>query len=197
MNKKCVIDTETNGVDLLEAIAVEISIVPLTDNFEIDTNIKPLSTLINPGEDALDFPKAQEALAFNKIGKDTILKDGYPYDDFGGFLQGWMYANDISVIVPLAHNWVFDRIVMCRLLGTDMVEKLIFRRAMDSHTLAIAINDQYELFGKPKPFKQTRLTALAEQFGIKADGAHRAEFDCIMTAQVYKKLLEFPHARDS
>lgn len=197
MNKKCVIDTETNGVDLLTAVAVEVCILPITDRFEVDDSIKPLNVLINPGEENLTSDTAQEALAFNKIGVDTIRKDGMSYEDFGAFLQGWMYANNISVITPLAHNWVFDRIVMLRMLGTELGERLIFRRAMDSHTLAIAINDQYELFGKEKPFKKTNLSYLANYFGIDASGAHRADADCIMTAQIYKKLLEFPHAREA
>jgi len=190
MNKICAIDTETTSVDLMTAEAVELSIVPLHNDYKIDINIRPLELIINPGKLALD--EGSEALSFNKIGRDYILKDGIPKEDVRGYIKGWMGTNNISTIIPLAHNWVFDRIVLTRLIGTTATEKLIYRRAKDSHSLAVAINDRYELFGKKCPFAQTRLGFLAEYFGFSSDGAHRAKYDCMMTAQVYRKLLEFP-----
>lgn len=190
MNRICAIDTETTDVDLLKAEAVELAIVPVRNDFSIEEHMKPLELIINPGKQALD--DGSEALAFNKIGRDHILKDGIPKEDVRGYIKGWMDANDISLIIPLAHNWVFDRIVMCRLIGTKATESLIYRRAKDSHSLAVSINDRYDFFGKKPPFSQTRLSFLADYFGICPEGAHRAKYDCIMTAQVYRELLKFP-----
>jgi DNA polymerase III epsilon subunit-like protein len=192
MRIKCAVDTETDNIDFYVANVVELSIVPLTNDFELDPQIKPLTVLVNPGEEELGRLDGGKALAFNKISRDTILKDGIPVDDINAFIEGWMFSYDITEIHPLAHNWIFDRCVLRKMMGHEKVEKTFYRRAMDSHCLSVAINDRYELFGQDKPFKQTRLTALAEYFGIKNDGAHRAEFDCVMTAQIYKKLLQFP-----
>ncbi len=192
MRIKCSVDTETDNIDFYVANVVELSIVPLIDNFDINTNIKPLTCLVNPGESVLSNLDGGQALAFNKIGRDTILKDGIPAEQMVGFIKGWMFSNGITEIHPLAHNWVFDRCVLRKLLGHKESEKMFYRRAMDSHCLAVSINDRYEIFGQKKPFEQTNLGALAKFFEIKNDGAHRAEFDCIMTAQVYKKLLHFP-----
>ena len=192
MRVKCAVDTETDNIDCYIANIVELSIVPLVDNFEVNHTIKPLTCLVNPGEDQLAVADGGQALAFNKIGRDTILKDGIPAEDMVGYIKGWMFSNGITSIHPLAHNWSFDRTVLRKLLGHKNTDSILYRRAMDSHSLAVSINDRYELAGQEKPFKQTRLNALAEHFGIENEGAHRAEFDCIMTAQVYRKLLKFP-----
>ena len=186
----CALDTETQEVDLLKAEAVELAIVPLLNNYDPDPKRSPLELLINPGLQALD--EGSEALAFNKIGRDHLLKDGLPKEEVRGYLKGWMVSNNIDVIVPLAHNWVFDRIVMCRLIGTKATEELIFRRAKDSHSLAVSINDRYVFHGQKAPFTQTRLSFLAEFFGIDPEGAHRAKFDCLMTAKIYQELMKFP-----
>lgn len=191
MRVKCAVDTETDNIDFFVANVVELSIVPLNDNFEVNNDIKPLTCLVNPGEEVLGKLDNGQALAFNKIGRDTILKDGLPSDYMVEYIKGWMFANGITEIHPLAHNWAFDRCVLRRLLGHKDSEKIFYRRAMDSDRLAVSINDRYEMFGKEKPFKQTKLSYLAKFFGIKNDGAHRAEFDCIMTAEVYRKLLQF------
>jgi DNA polymerase III epsilon subunit-like protein len=59
------------------------------------------------------------------------------------------------------------------------------------------INDKYEQAGQEKPFKKTKLTALAEYFSIENEGAHRADFDCEMTARVYAELLRFPEPKEA
>lgn len=186
----CAIDTETTSVDMLKAEAVEIAIVPLNKQYEPEVQIPPLELLINPGVQALD--EGAEALAFNKIGRDHILKDGLPKKDVLGFIKGWMYSYGITTIIPLGHNWSYDRVVINRLLTTPEAEKIFFRRSKDSHTLAVSVNDRYAFHGLPEPFKSTRLGDLAKQFGVSPEGAHRAKHDCIMCAKVYQELMKFP-----
>ena len=190
MRIKAACDTETTNVNMLQADAVEVSIVPLNDDFTVNENIKPFTLLINPGIVALELGK--EALAFNKIGRDDILANGLPAEQFTTFLEGWMYANGITSIQAVGHNWEYDRVVLKRLMGHKDNERIFYRRSMDSHKLALAVNDRYELAGKSRPFNFTSLSFLAGYFGMDNEGAHRAEFDCIMTAGVYRKLLQFP-----
>jgi DNA polymerase III epsilon subunit-like protein len=187
--KLCAIDTETTDIDFAKAHIVEICILPLNDDYSPDKNIKPLNILINPG--AAELERGNIALSFNKIGKDDILKNGLPETEFLGYLKGWMAANGIDIIEPLAHNWVYDRAVLRNLLGFDEVEKLIYRRAKDSHTAAVFVNDLFASKGVPKPFKQTRLSEMVKYFGMREENTnfHRAYDDCIASAFVYQCLL--------
>lgn len=184
----CAVDTETNSVNLLTVEAVQVCLYPLDDNFNKHPEIPPLSFYINPGKQALD--DGHEALAFNKIGRDYLEEFGMLPQDVYGFIKGWMHSFRVKQLIPLAHNWVFDRIVMARLLGNKNCEDVFFRRAKDSHSLAVAINDLYKINSLPIPFKSTRLGDLAKHFGMDNTGAHEALKDCEMCAFVYKKLLD-------
>jgi DNA polymerase III epsilon subunit-like protein len=186
--KLCAIDTETTNIDSSKARVVEITILPLTEQFEPDTSIVPLSTLVNPGKHQLDLGK--EALAFNKIPRSKILKEGIKSKDLTEYIRKWMEDNSISTIEPLAHNWAYDRTVLRNTLEFNAIERLFYRRAKDSHTSAVFINDVYKMLGKKKPFAKTNLSAMAEYFGMSSKDAHTATGDCLMTAFVYKNLLK-------
>jgi DNA polymerase III epsilon subunit-like protein len=183
----CAIDTETTHIDFLKAKAVELTILPLTPEFEPDETIKPLNCLVNPGEMELDLGK--EALEFNGINRKQILTEGVNSDILGKHIRKWMHTYKITSIEPLAHNWVYDRVVLRNSLSFEDVESIFYRRAKDSHTAAVFVNDVYKSKGKEKPFKKTNLSAMAEYFGMDTKGAHRALKDCLMSAFVYKNLM--------
>jgi DNA polymerase III epsilon subunit-like protein len=185
--KLCAIDTETTHIDFLKAKAVELTILPLTDEFEQDNSMKPLNILVNPGEEELDLGK--EALSFNKIERSRIITEGVNSATLTAHIRNWMESNGITSIEPLAHNWVYDRVVLRNSMPFDDVERIFYRRAKDSHTAAVFVNDVYKSRGKERPFKKTNLSAMAEYFGMDTKGAHRALQDCIMSAFVYKNLM--------
>ena len=184
----CAIDTETTNIDCTKAHAVEVTFLPLTDRFDIDESKSHLTTLINPGQEELD--KGKEALSFNKISVEEILK-GVPSNEFITMLEIWMEKNNIDQIMPLGQNYGgYDSIVLKRLLGFDNYERLINRRYKDSYMSASYINDVFSFNGLKRPFPKTSLGELARYFDIDSNGAHRSYADCVMTAKVYKKLIE-------
>lgn len=183
----CAVDTETTHIDFLKAKAVELTILPLTDDFEPDTTIKPLNILINPGIVELDLGK--EALEFNKISKESILKEGIISSTLTAHIRNWMDSNGITSIEPLAHNWIYDRVILRNSMPFEDVERIFYRRAKDSHTAAVFVNDLYKFKGKKRPFAKTNLSAMASYFGMNTEGAHRALQDCVMSAFVYKNLM--------
>lgn len=185
--KLCAIDTETTHIDFLRAKAVELTILPLTSEFDPDESIKPLNILVNPGEMELDL--GAEALAFNGIDRKQVLAEGVYCNNLSAHIRNWMDTYGITSIEPLAHNWVYDRVVLRNSMEFKDVESIFYRRAKDSHTAAVFVNDLYKFMGKEKPFKKTNLGAMAEFFGMKAEGAHRAYADCVMSAFVYKNLM--------
>jgi DNA polymerase III epsilon subunit-like protein len=185
--KLCALDTETTHIDFLKAKVVELTILPLTPEFEPDETIKPLNCLVNPGEAELNL--GYEALSFNGIDKNRVLTEGVHIVNLSTHIRVWMQTYGITSIEPLAHNWVYDRVVLRNSLSFNDVESIFYRRAKDSHTAAVFVNDLYKSMGKEKPFKKTNLSAMAEYFGMDTKGAHRALQDCLMSAFVYKNLL--------
>jgi len=185
--KLCAIDTETTHIDFLKAKAVELTILPLTSEFDPDESIKPLNILVNPGEMELDL--GAEALAFNGIDRKQVLAEGVYCNNLSAHIRNWMDTYGITSIEPLAHNWVYDRVVLRNSMEFKDVESIFYRRAKDSHTAAVFVNDLYKSRGKERPFKKTNLSAMAEYFGMNTEGAHRALQDCIMSAFVYKNLM--------
>jgi DNA polymerase III epsilon subunit-like protein len=184
----CAVDTETTNINCAIADAVEVTFLPLTTSFDIDTTKKHFTTLINPGIKSLEA--GVESLAFNKIPIDEIYEKGVPKKKYPKLLQEWMKENSIIQIEPVAQNWGFDRVVLCNLLGFDLCEELIYHRGHDSLSLAIVVRDLYRLNGLKDPFRSTRLVDLAREFGMSNSGAHRTLKDCQMCAYVYKELLK-------
>jgi DNA polymerase III epsilon subunit-like protein len=186
----CAIDTETTGLDISSDI-VEISIVPtkiINKEFVVDKDIRPFSVLVNPGIESLN--NGSEALSFNKIGRDTIIKDGIPTSDLYPMIQGWMMANGITKIKPLAQNWAFDSKLIEKTFSREKMEKIIYHRALDSLRVAEYWNNVFEIeTGKPL-FQSTSLTSLAKYFNISAEGAHRATNDCVLCIRVYNELMK-------
>ena len=191
--QNAVLDTETavhseKGVDFFKDEIVELTIIPLLDNFEIDVVSPRFTTLIQP----LSMLESDDKkLPFNNISYGELRAKGIKQEELKPFLMGWMNAVGVEQFVPLAHNWAFDRVFLAKSLGCEIMDSVFNRRARDSHSLAVSINDRYALAGKEKPFESTSLGFLANFFGIDTSGAHRAEADCIMTAIVYKNLLQF------
>jgi DNA polymerase III epsilon subunit-like protein len=183
----CAIDTETTHIDFLRAKAVELTILPLTEDYEPDQTMKPLNILVNPGVVELDLGK--EALSFNKIDREKILTEGVNSATLTAHIKNWMDENKITSIEPLAHNWIYDRVILRNSMEFDDVERIFYRRAKDSHTAAVFVNDLYKFKGKKPPFRYTGLSKMAEYFGMDTSGAHRALQDCLMSAFVYKNLM--------
>ena len=198
-----VLDTETTasqeGVYLEIDDIVEVTIVPIKEDFTRDESIPIFSTLVNPEGgynpnlrvNRTITSNRNEALPFNNILISDILEKGISSKEFKSYLRGWMEALGIEQFIPLAHNWSFDRAFLGKLIGSKEGDALFNRRARDSHSLAVSINDRYALCGMEKPFESTSLGFLANFFGFDTSGAHRAEKDCEMTLAVYKKLLTF------
>ena len=193
----CAIDVETTGVDCLEADIVEIAILPAKyENHElvIDKDKIPLSILVKPDNFEVNMSideNTRDAIYFNKISPELIVRDGLEPDAVLPYIKGWMAANGIKHMTPLGHNFSFDRTQLHKHFGKDGFESIMHHRYKDSHTSALFINDWAELKEKMVPFKSTRLVDIAKHFGWgDTDGAHRALYDCEMTIFVYNKLIE-------
>ena len=183
----CAIDTETTGLDMVSHI-VELCIVPTkVEKGELvqDTSKVPFNILVNPGE--LELHQGKDALAFNKIGSEVIIKEGVPSKQVLPMLKGWMMANGIKKIVPLAHNWVFDSKMLEILFSRKEMDNVFNHRGLDTMFIATFYNFVNNMMFKKDVFKSCGLTKLCEHWQIDTEGAHRALNDCLMTIKVFNQ----------
>jgi len=92
-------------------------------------------------------------------------------------------------LVPLAHNWPFERSMLQAWLGPDSFNTLWDGRARDTQCSVALINDIHSWQGNEVPFSSISLISCCNRLGIELDNAHNALADCIATAKVYRELI--------
>lgn len=166
VNSYVVFDLETTGISCENDRIVEIAAVKVIDGQVTEE----FSTLVNPG-----MPIPYRATAVHGI-TDDMVADAPSFDialkefsEFAGdrILVGHnIHAFDMRFIRRDAQRF------FSRTIGNDYIDTLPLARLylpqLEHHTLS----------------------DLAGYYGIPADGAHRALFDCRMNRQVYERLGE-------
>ena len=94
-------------------------------------------------------------------------------------------------LIPLAHNWAFERGFLTYWLGVDGMCEYWQSHPRDTMTLASSINDLFVWHGRKHPLPWMSLTALCKRFDIQLDGAHDALADCLATAKLYAEFMRF------
>jgi DNA polymerase III epsilon subunit-like protein len=187
--KMCVIDTETTGLSFLENDILEISALPLMDDFEIDGSVEPFQVLINDPSIDLKSKSARKARRVNKISIEEIEEKGVTKIEAAAMFRGWISSFKGKKIQPIAQNWPFDKAMLQVLMGQDIMDNVIHYHFKDTQAVAEFINDyHYFMYGEVF-FPRTSLYELSKKLEIDHKPTHRALDDCIATAKVYKSLI--------
>lgn len=161
----CIIDVETTGLDARSAKIIEIGGVKMVDGVMTET----FSTFVDPLEPIQQKTTELTGITDAEVtGAPTIDK---AIADFYKFVDG-------SILV--GHNVAFD-IAFLNAAGKPHCIRLDNAR---EDTLALA---QRYLRGLPN-FK---LDTVVKHFGLTNERAHRAIYDCLATAEVFKRLAAF------
>ena len=169
-----IFDLETTGTSCQLDEVVEISAVKVVSGEIVDE----FSTLVNPG-----MPIPYYASEVNGITDDMVADS----PTFEGVLRNFLEFVGDAVLV--GHNiHTFDM-------------KFIQRDAQRYFGKSIG-NDYIDTLQLARTYlpqlRHHRLVALADYYGIDAEGAHRALNDCRMTQQVFEKLrLEMENPSDA
>lgn len=185
----CAVDTETTGPDPQLHSIIEICILPLNGDYSMNKTVLPFNTLMQPIQGKLI---EHEALAKNKIDLASVYLNSLDAYKVADLLVEWFERLQMNVgkrIVPIAHNWPFDRAFLIEWLGIKTFELLFSFNYRDSMALAGSINDRADMNNQKIPFPKYGLSYLAKQFNIENPDPHRALGDCYTTAAVYKQLL--------
>lgn len=189
-NILCAVDAETTGTLAGYHEIIQIACVPLNQHFEPHPDMKFFYLNMMP-----DFPERMEKEAVRKHGLSIESLEGAPSQEQGiALFEEWHRNLELPFgkkLVPLAHNWGFERGLLISWLGMAAFNDLWHYHPRDTMAMAASINDLYVWHGRVHPFHRIGLGPLCNRFDIKLDNAHDALADCLATAKLYAEFMRF------
>ncbi|KPK54277.1 MAG: hypothetical protein AMS22_06130 [Thiotrichales bacterium SG8_50] len=183
------VDVETTGRLAGWHEIIQIAVVPLTSDIEPVPDRNPFYMNIAP-----QYPERHENLAQTVHGLDleelrTTCPDAWKVADL---FDEWVQSFDLPFnkrLIPLAHNWGFERGFLQHWLGLDSFDALFMSLARDTMLFALSINDAAAYHGLDIPFPYVGLKAVAKKYGIVNPNPHDALSDALTGAKLYKAML--------
>jgi len=182
------IDVETTGRLAGFHEIVQIGIQPLDSDYRPLAGARPFYHSIRP-----EHPERAESEAMKVSGLSLddlrLAPDQFQVSDW---LANWV--SDLRLpfqrsLVPLAHNWAYEKGFLTDWLGLEDFGKYFFSHPRDTLTSALFINDIAVAHGMRVPFRLVNLPFLCELYGIPHKHAHDALADSISTAELYRRLI--------
>jgi DNA polymerase III epsilon subunit-like protein len=192
-NLLCAIDVETTGLECGVHDVIELAIVPLNHLIEPFKKYKPLVMKIKPRR-----PENAVSRAMKKSGltMTDIMMYGQDPWKAADIVEEWFEKLQLPVrhnIIPLAHNWPFDREFLIEWLGIKTFQYVFNGHYRDTMALAGFFNDRSYDQKKPYVYSKMGLEALCNRLGVDNKMPHRALYDCLATAEIYKKFVTQLH----
>lgn len=178
---KVAIDVETTGLIPGYHEIIQIAVQPLDDEF--DPEGEPMYCRLLP-----EYPERADPEALAKSGlrlNDPALSQERGADVLWEHFEKWGGKG----LIPLAHNWSFERGFLGAWLGEELFSQVFFGHARDSMLFALQYQDRADILGQKRPFTSVSLESLCEQFGIVNEKPHDALHDAIAGAKLYRALL--------
>jgi len=186
----CAVDVETTGVLAGYHEIIQIAAVPLDQHFEPHKEHRPFYMNVCPDH----FDRiSQEATKKHGISTES-LRECPSQDQAVEMFAEWFRKLDLPFgkrLVPLAHNWGFERGFLTYWYGVDGMYNFWQSHPRDTMALAGMVNDLYAWHGRNPPFKYLSLTSMCSMFDIELDNAHDALADCLATAKLYAAFMRF------
>lgn len=185
----CAVDVETTGLDPQKNDLVEVCVLPLDHNIEPHRQHKPFSMMLKPVKEPIN-PNRNPQNGLTAVQIMSYGQDPYRAADL---LEEWFHALKLppkKQIIPLAHNWVFDRDFLIEWLGPLNFQYIFNGHYRDTMTIAAFHNDRKHSQGEQYDFSRIGLGSMCEKLNVENKMAHRALYDCLATAEVYKRLVQ-------
>jgi DNA polymerase III epsilon subunit-like protein len=183
------IDVETTGLLAGVHEIVQIGLVPLDGDLNPCENHRPFYHHICP-----QYPENAQKAAFNINGLDLdwLINNGLDPWRAADLFDDYFQALELPFgkrIVPLAHNWAFERAFLLNWLGPETFDQFFFIHPRDTQIFGACINDAAVYHGKKIPFNELSLTYMCRKFGIHNERSHDALADSLAGAKLYQELI--------
>lgn len=192
-NRLCAIDVETTGLDCNTHEIIQICVLPMTSTCEIDKKIIPFYTNIR-----LDNPEDVDikAMKVNKINLINSQKTAPDSDTVRDLFDDWFHKLKIPPtkfgsprkILPLGHNYSFDKGFLIKFFGMEDYYTYFDYHNRDTMAVAQYLNDRASFHAERCPFPKVNLAYVVSQLKIDYPIKHDALQDCVVTAEVYRRL---------
>ncbi len=188
-NMLCAVDVETTGRLAGYHEVIQVAIQPLTSNIKPLPDVTPFYMNIAPQH-------------VERVERSATMVHGLDIDDLVANCPDQFKAADLfdewfqrlklpfkKQLVPLAHNWAFERGFLTHWLGLETFNQLWHFHPRDTMLFALSINDTCAYHGKDIPFGYVGLGSLCDKFGITMEKAHDALCDARAEAELYRRML--------
>lgn len=186
-NLLCAVDVETTGLDINKHEIWQLAVLPLDHTLKphkhfklFDMMMKPESKEIDPGALNLNAKELGD-LFLNELPSDKVQDVFVEWTENLGLAPG-------KKIIPVAHNWFFDRSFLIKWLGAPLYDSIFHPFARDTMTIGAFLNDQFEMTGREPPYTRLRLSNMCAKHSIVNEKPHNALADCVATAELYAAL---------
>lgn len=189
-NVLCSIDTETTGTNPDESGVIEIAAIPLNHMLDVHPALGLFNMTMKPDEgEVID----ERAMTVTKKELGRILLLGNNRDRVGDLFIAWFEGLKLGTykkLIPLAHNWPFDREMIIKWLGRKTYEYIFSPLYRDTMQFANFLNDCADARGEDVPYSKVNLAWLTKQYGIEHLDKHTALSDALATAHLYKDMVK-------
>ncbi len=195
-NLMCAVDTETTGDrpgfhDLIQVCILPLGwdLKPIFKTKE-GRSLTPFYCELKPRrlENYTNEPK----LNVKREVLSKICLDGLDPDSAADLFMEWYEKLNLAVnkrISPLAQNWPFDREFLMDWMGRAQFGHIFDARYRDTMSAALFENDKADFRNLHYPYPKVNLAYLASQLKVEHQRAHDALQDCVVTAEVYRRML--------
>lgn len=186
----CAVDTETTGTDPEVSGIVEVAVLPLNAMLDLHKDFGMFNMKMAPevGE-TIDL----NAMRLTQIELSDVIIKGSPRERIADMFIDWFESLRLppgKKIIPLAHNWPFDRSMLIKWLGIKTFEYIFRWHYRDTMMIGNFMNDFADSRREPYPYGELSLRGMCNKFSIEIISAHSAASDAYACAQLYNALLK-------
>ena len=186
----CALDTGTTGVDMELDEIIEVAILPADDCLKLHDSIVAFHCLIRP-----ENCKHRQETKLSAQKWTELQAHGLDRHQSASAFVKWFESIGLAPgkkIIPLAHNWPFDRHFIVNWLGNKTFEMCFSHLYRDTQVFGGMLNDCAEqkasahFAGHPYPWQ--KLTNMCNKHNITVHRPKTVMQDAHNTLQLYQKM---------
>lgn len=186
----CAVDTETTGLVAGHHDIIQVAIVPLNSELLPNSDIQPFYIDIIPVR-----PENAEksAMLVNKMNLADVMRHGMEKFKAADLLEEWFEKLELPFrkkIAPLGANYSFDKSFLLEWLGPQTYDHIFDYHVRDIQSVASFLNDRAAFHAEAAPFPKVNVAYLASQLEIPHEKAHDALQDCLVEAEIYRRMVK-------
>lgn len=188
-NMLAAVDVETTGRVAGYHEVIQVAVVPLTSEIDPVPDVNPFYMNIAPAHPERCEHGAQMVHGLDIEELVNNCPDQWKVADL---FDEWFQSLNLPFkknLVPLAHNWGFERGFLTHWLGIESFNQFFHPHPRDSMLFALSINDAASFNGLEAPFQYLSLGFMCKKYGIEIGQAHDALADALAEAKLYKAML--------